>query len=255
MTFVDTHAHIYTQEFQSDIETVMVSASEAGVKKIVLPSIDSQHFHLMEKLISEYPGLVFPLMGVHPCSVNENFEDEIKFVRNELQQNKYYGIGETGIDLYWDSTHLNHQKTAFEIQLNFALEFSLPVVIHQRNSFKEIFEVLDKPEFRDVKGVFHCYAGDLDTAYRCIDLGFYLGIGGVVTYKNSLMAEVVKQIPLENLLLETDAPYLPPVPYRGKRNEPSYISFIAQKIAELKCCDVEEVANVTTSNAIKLFGI
>jgi TatD DNase family protein len=255
MVFIDTHAHIYTQEFLSDIHSVMISAQQAGVEKIVLPSIDMQHFHLMEQLVTEYPGRVFPLMGIHPCSIRENFEKEMELVKHELKQNKYVGIGETGIDLYWDVTYLSQQKTAFEIQLNFAVEFDLPIVIHQRNSFKEIFEVLDKPEFRDVKGVFHCYAGDLDTAYRCIDMGFYLGIGGVVTYKNSLMPEVVKHIPLENLLLETDSPYLPPAPYRGKRNEPAYIPVIAQKIADIRDCDVEEVAAVTTFNTNKLFGI
>ncbi len=255
MFFVDTHAHIYLQEFNQDFDKVIDNAIESGVTKIILPSVDmSSHKQLMF-LCNRYYGIVFPAIGLHPSSVKENFIEEIYFVQDELERSSYFAIGETGIDLYWDKTYLKQQIEAFKIQLKFSLEFDLPIIIHQRESFEEILKILEQPEFSKVRGVFHCFAGDVETAERCIKLGFYLGIGGVVTYKNSKMAEVVKQISLKHIVLETDAPYLPPVPYRGKRNEPSYIPLISAKIAEIKQCAVNEVAHITSSNAVRLFNL
>ncbi len=255
MFFVDTHAHIYTQEFDHDIESVIQRALQNGVEKIVLPSIDNSHFQQMVSLCSKFPNILYPMIGVHPSSIRENSDDELKLVENELKKGNYCAIGETGIDLYWDKTFVKQQCEAFEFHLNLALQNNLPVVIHQRESFKEILDILTMSEYKSVRGIFHCYAGDVETAKKCINMGFLLGIGGVVTYKKSLMAEVVSQIPLDHLVLETDAPYLPPVPFRGKRNEPSYIPIIAEKIAEIQLVDIEKVAEVTTENAIRLFKI
>jgi len=252
---IDTHAHIYASEFATDIEELIKSSLHAGVEAIVLPSIDKSHYKNMMQLSKTYPSFLYPLIGVHPCSINQDYLEEIEFVENELQSQKYCGIGEIGIDLYWDKTHLIQQTEAFAKQLHLALTYDLPVVIHQRDSFNEILQLIEKPEFDNLKGIFHCYAGDIETAIKLTERGFYLGIGGVVTYKNSLMAEVVKHIPLKHLVLETDSPYLPPVPFRGKRNEPKHIPLIAQKIAELKLIDIEEVAETTTLNAKTIFKI
>jgi TatD DNase family protein len=253
MTFIDTHSHIYAKEFDSDIGAVIERALQSKVEKILLPSIDRDRFKTMSDLVSAYPSVVFPMIGLHPSSVKDDVQQQLQLVQDELKTGKYCAMGEVGIDLYWDKTRLREQCEAFGIQLQLAMEYSLPVVIHQRESFFEIMDILDQAEFRSLNGVFHCFAGDVDMAKKCIDLGFILGIGGVVTYKNSLMAEVVKSIPLEYLVLETDAPYLTPVPYRGKRNEPSYIPLIAERVANIKSCNIEEVASQTTSNAMQLF--
>lgn len=255
MFFVDTHSHIYLPDFKDDVDSVIERAIDSGVKKIILPAIDKSTFIDMAGLCSRYPGIVYPSIGLHPSSVKENFREEIMFVKEELQKNSYFAIGETGIDLYWVKTFLKQQCESFEAQLHLSLDFDLPVIIHQRESFDVILGILKKPEFSDVRGVFHCFAGDAETAKKCINLGFLIGIGGVVTYKNSKMAEVVSKIPLESILLETDAPFLPPVPYRGKRNEPSYIPLISEEIARKMNCSVHRVAEVTTSNAFKLFSL
>lgn len=253
MKFIDTHAHLYLDEFVNDIEQILKRALNSGVEKILMPALDRKHYNAMMKLVSGFPDALLPMIGVHPGSIVEDFTNEIYFIEQKLEENSFCAIGETGIDLYWDTTFRTQQMEAFEAHLHLAIKHNLPVVIHQRKSFNEIFEILEKSEFRNIQGVFHCFAGDIDTAKRCIDSGFMLGIGGVVTYKNSQMAEVVRQIPLEYLVLETDAPYLPPVPFRGKRNEPSYIPLIAERIAEIKGCSIDKLASVTTANANQLF--
>jgi TatD DNase family protein len=252
---IDTHTHIYLDHFQEDIEDVIRRALDKGVEKMLMPAIDSSHFESVKQLEAKFPELLYPMMAVHPGSISFNFRDELRLVEVELQKGGYCAVGETGIDLYWDKTYRQQQMEAFEIQLELAIKFDLPVVIHQRQSFSEIFEILEQPKFNGLAGVFHCFAGDTETAKRCIDLGFLLGIGGVVTYKKSLMADVVSNIPLGYFVLETDAPYLPPVPFRGKRNEPSYLHYVAGKIAELHQVSADEVAERTTFNARKLFRL
>jgi TatD DNase family protein len=253
--FIDTHAHIYSEEFAADADLVVRRAAASGIQMIVMPSIDRGHFEQMTMLASKFPDFLIPLIGIHPSSIKTDYEAELEFVENELQKGKYRAIGEIGIDLYWDTTYVSQQIDAFEKQLQLALKYKLPVVIHQRESFSEILSVIGQDAYKGLKGVFHCYAGDVKTAEHLTEKGFLLGIGGVVTYKNSMMSKVVAEIDLDYLVLETDAPYLPPVPYRGKRNEPSYIPVIAEKIAEIKLLDVEEVAQRTTVNAIRLFGL
>lgn len=256
MTFIDTHTHIYLEEFSSDISDVIHRSLDSGVDLMILPSIDSSHFQAMDLLCKQNPDVLIPLIGLHPSSVHpETMQQEMNFIAKQLQTGHYKGIGEIGIDLYWDKTFLHQQKQAFEQQIAMALDYDIPIVIHQRESFDSIFEVLAGFRSGLPKGIFHCYAGDTATAEKCIEMGFLLGIGGVVTYKNAEMARVVANIDLSHFVLETDAPYLPPVPYRGQRNEPSHLLFIAQKIAEIKLLDISEVAHVTTSNAIKLFSI
>jgi TatD DNase family protein len=253
MIFIDTHAHIYVKEFETDVHQVIQRAIHAGVEKMILPSIDKSHFEQMIQLSEVYPNSLYPLIGLHPSSVKEDYCKEMELVEDELKKHAYCAIGEIGVDLYWDKTYRMQQRAVFERQLQLAVDYDLPVVIHQRESFEDIFSVLEQKAFSNVKGIFHCYAGDVETAEKCIEMGFLLGIGGVVTYKKSLMAEVVKEIPLDHLVLETDSPYLPPVPYRGKRNEPSYLPIIAEKIAEIKLCDLQEVADKTTQNAMYVF--
>lgn len=255
MKLVDTHTHLYLSDFKDDMQNVVNYSLNAGVSKHILPSIDSSHYYEMMNLSEEFPDNFFPLIGLHPCSVKENWQSEINFVIDKLKNNKFYGIGEVGIDLYWDKTFIEEQKKAFELQIQLALDNNLALVIHQRNSFDEVFEVLSRFQNQKFKGVFHCFAGDVETAKKCIDLGFLIGIGGVVTFKNSMMAEVVKNIDVEHIILETDSPYLAPMPYRGKRNQSSYLQIIAKKVSEIKDCSINEVAQITTENAERLFNL
>ncbi len=253
--FTDTHAHLYLEEFDADREQAVSRALEAGVKYIFLPNIDSKSIGPMQDAGSRWPQVCFPMMGLHPTSVKANFTEEITIVKQYLADKNYrfYGVGEIGIDLYWDRTFEQEQKDAFNMQLDLALEHRLPVAIHTRNSMEVTLEIMEGRNDKGLCGVFHCFSGDVSQAERAITLGFYLGIGGVVTYKKSGLADVVAAMPLESLLLETDAPFLPPVPHRGKRNEPAYIPLIAQKIAEIKGVSLEQVAEVTTANALSLF--
>lgn len=255
MLFVDTHSHLYLSEFDNDIDKIIVESKQLNITKHILPSIDSKNYSNLMNLVSKDFEIFFPLIGLHPCSVKDDWKKEISFVESKIKEHKFFGIGETGIDLYWDKTYINEQKLTFEIQLQLAINNNLPIVIHQRNSFKEIFEILENFRFQNLKGVFHCFAGDTEIAFKCIDYGFLLGVGGVVTYKNSLLAEVVSKIDLKNLILETDSPFLPPVPHRGKRNQPTYLPIIASKIAEIKNIDIEEVAEKTSENAVSLFNL
>jgi len=252
--FIDTHTHLYSEEFKTDIDAVLQKAIAAGVEKFFLPNIDSSSVAGMHALCEKHPQHCFPMMGLHPCSVKENYKEELAIAYNYLQSKKYIAVGEIGIDLYWDKTFYKQQVEAFETQINWALEFNLPIVIHCRNSFDEIFEELTR--FKKLpKGIFHCFSGNAEQAQKVIDItGFKLGIGGVVTFKNSGLDKAIEHIDLNHLVLETDSPYLAPVPYRGKRNESSYIPLIAAKIAEIKNCSLLDVATITTANAKEIFN-
>lgn len=252
--FVDTHTHLYLQEFDSDIGQVIERALEQNVKVMMLPNIDSESLGRMNSLATLYPANCFPMAGLHPTSVGEDWREELAVVRDELKSGKYYGVGETGIDLYWEQKYLPLQQLVFDEQIKLALEYSLPIVIHARNSFSEILEIVEGYRNKGLKGIFHAFSGDLPFARRVIDLGFKIGTGGVVTFKKSSLANIVWEAGLENIVLETDAPYLAPVPYRGKRNESSYIKIIADALAGITGIDVEEVAFKTTRNALEVFN-
>jgi len=255
MRLVDTHSHIFLEEFDNDIDEVIKRSIDAGVDRIVLPNIDSSTFKRLHLLTLKYPEYCFPLMGLHPTHVKGNYEIELEKVLNQFNYYDYKGIGEIGIDLYWDKTHLNEQIVVFEQQLSFALSKNLPVVIHARDSLDVIFASISKAEFKGLKGIFHAFTGNIDQAEKIINGGFMLGIGGIVTFKNSNLAEIVKSVGLENIVLETDSPYLAPMPFRGKRNESCYIRIIAYRISEITGESVDRVAEITTSNAVKLFGL
>ncbi len=252
--FIDTHSHIYAEEFEADRDQVVERALSADVKYIILPDIDRTTRSSMLTLAEQYPRIMLPLLGVHPTSVNASYKEEYAAFEKLLGKYTIHGIGECGIDLYWDKTYYKEQIEVFERQLNIAREMNLPVIIHSRESLSEIFTVLKRQHY-NMKGILHCFPGNTEDAKRAVDLGFLLGIGGVVTYKNSLMAEVVKEIGTDHLVLETDAPYLTPVPYRGKRNESSYIPYIAAKIAEILGVDVKKIETTTSNNATNLFNL
>jgi len=253
MILVDTHAHLYLEEFNEDRKSVVENAVEKGIKYIFLPNIDNSSIAGMMSLCKEFPENCFPMMGIHPSSVKENYKEEIAQIEQWLAKEKIYGIGEIGIDLYWDKTFIKEQEIVFRQQLDWAVHYKLPAIIHMRKSFDEIYKIVREYKNTELYGIFHCYGGNIIQAKQLIDLGFSLGIGGVVTYKNSSLATVVNDIDLSHIVLETDAPFLPPVPYRGKRNESAYIYNIAEKIAEIKNISIEEVAEVTTANALKIF--
>ncbi len=253
MEFIDTHTHLYLPEFDGDREAVIQRAREAGVSKMFLPNIDRESVQPMMELVGQFPDACYPMMGLHPGSVDAAHEQNLKKIREQLDQIPVYAIGEIGIDLYWDQTYREEQMHVFSIQLRWALDRDLPVVIHIRNSFPEVFEVLESVWATGGKGIFHCFSGNLAQARRAIDMGFLLGIGGVLTFRNSGLQQVVKQVGLEHLVLETDAPYLAPVPYRGKRNESSYLPLVAEALAGIREVPVEEVSRHTTRNANTLF--
>ena len=251
--FVDTHTHLYAEEFDADIDEAIKRAINIGVEKFFLPNIDSTSVEGMHKVCQKYPQYCFPMMGLHPCSVKENYLDELAIAYNLLKTKKYVAVGEIGIDLYWDKTFYTQQVDAFTQQINWALEFNLPIVIHSRSSFDEIYEILSG--FKKLpKGIFHCFSGNEEQANKIIEAThFKLGIGGVLTFKNSGLDKAIQNIDLKHLVLETDSPYLAPVPYRGKRNEPSYIRIVAAKLAEIKNCSISDVGNITTANAKDVF--
>ncbi len=228
---------------------------EQGVERLLLPAIDASTHDKQLEVEALFPKSCLSMMGLHPCSAKENVEDELRVVRGHLERRSFVAVGEIGLDLYWDKSHLDQQYLAFERQIEWALEFDLPIVIHSRDSMDRCIEVVKKYQQGKLRGVFHCFSGSLESAKRIIDLGFYLGIGGVVTYKNAGLPEVIAQLSLDSLLLETDAPYLTPVPHRGKRNEPAYLRIVAEKIAEAKFCSVKEVAEKTTANSKALFRL
>jgi len=252
---IDTHAHIYSEDFLHDVDDVLQRAYDNDVKKIILPNIDSGSVKRLIDLNDAYPHLCFPLMGLHPTSVAADYREELEAVEYWLSKRKFYGIGEIGIDLYWDRTFLTEQEDAFRYQLLLAKSHHLPVVIHVRDSFEEVYAIVKELQDGNLKGIFHCFSGNETEAKKVIDLGFFLGIGGVITFANSNLAEVVKNVPVHNLVLETDAPYLTPVPKRGKRNESAYLIYVAQALAKIYNVSVSEVADITSDNARNLFGI
>ena len=250
---IDTHTHLYLDHFKDDIDDVIQRALSVGVEKFYLPSISSKYNESMHDLESKFPDRVFCMIGLHPCYVDNKFEQEIEFVKERIKSHKYIAIGEIGIDLFHEKKYFNQQIIAFEEQIKLALEYDLPIVIHSRESFDEIFEVLKKYKSDKLRGIFHCFTGNEDQARKIIDLNFFLGIGGVVTFKNGKISEFLSSIPLNRIVLETDSPYLAPVPYRGKRNESSYLSIIASKLSEIYNLDVSEISRITQQNSNEIF--
>jgi TatD DNase family protein len=255
MLLVDTHCHLYLSEFDTDREAVLERAGKQGVERFCLPAIDQEVLPALLQMESDNKGKCFAMMGLHPCSVKENYLQELQVVEEWLNKRPFIAVGEIGLDFYWDKTYTAEQYAAFELQIGFAKAHRIPIVIHSRNATSECIEVVQKMKDMNLSGVFHCFGGTLLEAQQIIELGFYLGIGGVLTYKNSGLDKVLESVPLEHLVLETDAPYLTPVPHRGKRNESSYLTYIAARLAEVKGVTLEEVARVTTRNAQNLFGI
>ena len=255
MQFIDTHSHLYLPEFDKNRDEVINRAVREGIEKICLPNIDTRSVKPMMDLVNKYPDLCFPMIGLHPTSVRKNYPDVLKNVKEHLLNKTFIAIGEIGIDLYWDNTYIKEQKKAFREQITLAIDNHQPVVIHIRESFDEVFQILDefKPDYP--KGIFHSFTGNLEQARRAIAMGFKLGIGGIVTFKNAGLDTVIKQIDIKHIVLETDSPYLAPVPKRGKRNEPSYLVYTAQKIAKLHNVTVKEIADITTQNANKVFKL
>lgn len=254
--FVDTHTHLYLEQFNADIDAVLKRAKDARVKHLCLPNIDKNSFSAMMGLVAKQPESIHPMAGLHPCSVKDGYQKELNFLYGELLKNpdQFVAVGEIGIDLYWDKTTLELQIDAFKQQINWAKEFNKPIVIHARNSFNEIFEVLEELKDDRLVGIFHCFSGGKRHAKKAMELGFLLGIGGIITFDQGL-PNVIKKIGLEHLVLETDAPYLAPVPHKGEQNESSYIPYIAEKIASDRGISIEEVMHQTTINAKKIFKI
>jgi TatD DNase family protein len=255
MVLTDTHTHLYYETVDTKRHALMQRCFDNGVTRLFLPNVDAASVPLMADLLDAYPANCFAMLGLHPCSVKEDWEHQLALIQPALHQHKIYAIGEIGIDLYWDKTLLAEQVQAFRLQIKWAKQLKLPIVIHCRDAFNEVYDVLLQEQDEHLRGIFHCFAGTLEQAEKVIALGFYLGIGGVVTYKNAGLDKILPQIDLKHIVLETDSPYLTPVPYRGKPNESSYLTYIAQKVAELHQITVEEVANTTTENSKRIFGV
>lgn len=254
MRFIDTHTHLFSEAFDEDRNEVVVRAIEGGVHKMLLPNIDTETIEPMHQLCRHFPENCFPMMGLHPGSVDGRWKEKLEVIRDYLYAGKYIAVGEIGIDLYWDRTFEDQQKEVFRRQVGWAKELGLPIVIHSREAFNEIFEIIDELHDESLRGVFHCFTGTTEQAMKIREYGtFMIGIGGVLTFKKSGLDEVVKTIPMELILLETDAPYLAPDPYRGKRNESAYLTLVAEKLAEIKRIKTEEVAMITSKNAMELF--
>ena len=253
---IDTHSHIYSEDFDTDRAQIIRRAKDAGVSHIILPNVDSETLPQMLALETEYPQYCFAAIGLHPTSVKENYREEMALIKSELERRSWIAVGEIGIDLYWDKIFLAEQITAFQQQINWALKYNLPVIIHVRNSFRETMQALQPYRNSGLKAVFHSFTGSVEEAREIIDFGgFLLGINGIVTFKNSGLAAVVKQIDLKYILLETDSPYLTPVPHRGKRNESAYTLLVANKLAEIYSCSLQQIDEQTTLNAKSLFAI
>jgi TatD DNase family protein len=252
---IDTHAHIYTADFSDDKDAIIENALKNGIGKIILPNIDQESIPDMLKLSDRYPDICFPLMGLHPSHTDANYKSALDTIGEWLSKRRFFGIGETGIDLYWSQAWLVQQKDAFRQQLRMACSLNLPVIIHTRESFQEVFAILESEQDGSLTGVFHCFSGTKSDAGKIIEMGFYLGIGGVVTYKNSLLPEILKEIDLKNIVLETDAPWLTPVPKRGMRNESGFLIYTAKKVADIYGLTIDEVSRITTSNASRLFKL
>lgn len=260
MTLIDTHTHLFAEEFKDDIDEVITRSKASGVTKFLLPNIDASTLDDMLSLCEKEPACL-PMIGVHPCSVKENYKEELAVVERELfmvredSNYDYVAIGECGLDYYWDIAFKEEQKAALRQQAKWAKELKLPLAIHTRNSFEDAFLIMKEEQDGNLTGVFHCFGGSIEDAKAIIDIGFYMGIGGVLTFKKSGLDETLKHVPLEYLVLETDSPYLAPTPFRGKRNESSYLLMIAEKLATVKCISVVEVARITSENASKLFSL
>lgn len=255
MIITDTHAHLYSEQFEVDRTEMMQRAFDSGVSRFFVPGIDSTYMDAMLDLEEKYPKNIFLMMGLHPTHVKENFEEELAFIKQMLEKRTFYGVGEIGIDLYWDTSFLRQQQDAFKVQIELAKERNLPVIIHCRDAFDEIFEVLDELNDDNLLGIFHCFTGTLEQAQKAISYHMKLGIGGVVTFKNGKIDQFLNEIPIDQIVLETDAPYLSPTPFRGKRNEPGYIVKIVEKLAEIYDLTPMEIAAITTENSKEIFGI
>jgi len=253
MKLIDTHCHLYAQEFNDDRDAMIERAIQQGVEKFYLPAIDSTEIDGMLALEEKYPGVCIAMMGLHPCYVKENYQAELAIVKDWLDKRPFAAVGEIGLDFYWDSNFKEQQYEAFNLQMNWALAKNLPIVIHTRNAMQETIEMVKPFAAKGLKGIFHCFSGSYESAQQIINMGFLLGIGGVITYKNAGLGEVLLNIGLEHLVLETDAPYLTPVPFRGKRNESSYLQYVIEKLSDIKQISKEEIAAVTTANAERLF--
>lgn len=256
MNFIDTHSHLFLEEFAEDLPLVMQRAKAAGVSRIYMPNIDCSTIKPLLDTVAQYPDYCFPMIGLHPTSVNSDFREELKVMKELLDQSHpFVAIGEVGMDLYWDRTFINEQFEAFETQIQWSAEYLLPLVIHSRDSFEEVYQVIKRNEHKNLKGIFHSFTGTLEEAERLLQFdGFYLGINGVVTFKKSTLPEVLKNVPLERIVLETDSPYLTPAPNRGKRNESANVKDTLLKLAAIYQCSPENIAEITTMNALKIFS-
>lgn len=250
---IDTHTHLYVPQFDKDRTEVIERAIADGVERFYLPNIDSESIESMLDLEKKYPERCFSMMGLHPCSVKENYEEELAIVKKWLEQRPFVAVGEIGLDLYWDKSFFEQQKSAFRTQINWAKELNIPIVIHSRDSTAEVIEILKIEKDERLRGIFHCFGGSETEAKTIIDLGFLLGIGGVLTFKKSGLDKTLEHIDLQHIVLETDSPYLAPTPYRGKRNESSYVRLVAEKLASIKQVSFKEVADITTKNAQIVF--
>jgi len=255
MSLIDTHCHIYSSEFDADRQAMLSRAEYEGITKMLMPAIDISTHAEMLGLADEFPGKCLSMMGLHPCSVKENYLDELSVVEEHFEKRSFVAVGETGLDFYWDLAYTEQQYRVFQRQIELALHYNIPIVIHSRNSIDECIEFVQKNQNGKLKGVFHCFSGSIEQALKITDLNFYLGIGGVLTFKKSGLETVLKQMVLDHIVLETDAPYLAPVPFRGKRNECSYLKYVAEKLAEVKSVTAEEIAEITTANAKELFDL
>jgi TatD DNase family protein len=255
MLLTDTHTHLYYETDLDKQNQLMERCFAFNVERLFLPNVDVKSIAMIDDLVKRYPENCFAMAGLHPCDVKEDYKEQLAAIFDSIANRKIYAIGEIGIDLYWDNSTLEIQRDAFKKQINWAKKLELPIVIHCREAFDEVFEVLDSEKDEKLRGIFHCFTGDLVQAKRAIDLNFYLGIGGVVTYKKAGLDLVLADVPLEHIVLETDSPYLAPVPYRGKQNESSYLIHIAQKVADIYGVSLDEVAAVTTANSKKIFGV
>lgn len=255
MMFIDTHTHLFVEQFNEDREEVVQRATDAGVEVMLLPNIDLESIPQMNELAAKYPNNCFPMMGLHPGSVDQNWKQTLQTIEKELFENKYIAVGEIGIDLYWSREFEEAQKEVFRQQVLWAKELGKPIVIHSREAFNEIFEIIDELNDESLTGIFHCFTGTLEQANHVINYGgFKMGLGGVLTYKKSGLDKVIENVDLKHLVLETDSPYLPPMPYRGKRNESSYLLHIAEKLADVQSITLKQVAEVTTQNAKEIFN-
>jgi TatD DNase family protein len=254
MILTDTHTHLYSEEFSEDREKMIQSSIDSGVSRLFVPSIDSSYTQKMYVLEAQYPENVFLMMGLHPCYVKENYEDELAHVITELENRKFAAIGEIGIDLFWDKSFLKQQQEVFVKQIQLAKQYKLPINIHCREAFNEVFEILEQEKSSELWGIFHCFTGDFNQAQQAISCGMKLGIGGVATFKNGKIDQYLNEIDLKHIVLETDAPYLAPVPYRGKRNESSYVKLVAEKLSEIYQLPIEDIATITTQNSKDIFG-